>query len=256
MLFNDFLKEYFFSGYTIFNTLIYGIILIIFLELIYRLFKKININPKNLIYSLIPLILFGSTIRALVDNNILQYNYFLITPGIYFIVGFIGIIILLIGYILKNTIDYRKSIFLLGSLISIFPLLLINEINLEAILLILLIWLVISSLFLILGKYFKIFKSKINLSIISAHILDATTTFVGVDFYNYTEQHVLPSGIYNIFQTAITMYPLKLIVIISCIYLVDKYIEDETLNGLLKLVMFVLGLAPGLRNLLTIAIGT
>jgi uncharacterized membrane protein len=52
------------------------------------------------------------------------------------------------------------------------------------------------------------------------------------------------------------MYILKIIVIVAVIYIIDQYIEDETAKGLLKLAVFVLGLAPGMRNFLTLAIAT
>jgi len=252
----DFLDKYFFSGYTIYNTIIYIIILLICLELILRLFNKININPQDLIFSLVPFIIFGSGIRALVDNNILQYNYFLITPGIYFLVGLIAIISLLVSYFLKNRINFKKTIFLIGIPFAIYPLIYFNHFNFEAFSIILIIWILLSIIFLLISKFWELFRDKINLSIISAHLLDATTTFIGVDVFNYTEQHVLPGGIYNIFDTAITMYPLKIVAISGCLYLIDKHIDDDNLAGLLKLVLFVLGLAPGLRNLLTITIGT
>ncbi|WP_409200254.1 DUF63 family protein [Methanobrevibacter sp. DSM 116169] len=249
------IDEYFFSGYTIFNTVIYAIILIIILELILKLFNKIKINPKNIIYSIIPFIFFGSGVRALVDNNILQYNYLTITPGIYLSVGILAILSLIIGYILRNIIDYRISIFLLALPFGLYPFFKMDHFNLEILSFVILLWIILTSLFYLIGKYWSLLKDKINLSIISAHLLDATTTFVAVDFYGYNEQHVLPSIIYNIFDTAIIMYPLKIIVIISCIYLIDKYIDDEILNGLIKLAIFVLGLAPGIRNLLTMLIG-
>ena len=256
MTLKELIDSYFFSGYTIFNTLVYGIILILFLILILKLFEKIKINPESIIYSIIPFIFFGSTVRALVDNNLISYNYFVITPGIYILVGIIAIISLFIGYILKNRIDYKKTLLIIGSAFAIYPILKINNLNLEALLLILSIFGIWVIVFLILKRYWSLYKDKINLSIILAHILDATCTFVGVDYYFYREQHVVPVEIYNIFDTAITMYPLKIIVISTCLYLIDKYIEDDTISGLLKLVIFVLGLAPGLRNLMTIIIGT
>ena len=102
----------------------------------------------------------------------------------------------------------------------------------------------------------NLYDGKINLSIISAHLFDASTTFIAVDYYGYFEQHVLPDFIYNLTGTAITMFPLKIIVISFGLYLVDKYIDDEIISGTLKLAIFILGLAPGLRNFLTLAIGT
>jgi uncharacterized membrane protein len=248
----------FFSGYTVFNTLVYGIILVIILYFIYKLFKHLKINPSNIIYSLIPFIIFGSSIRALVDNNILPKTIFLITPGIYFLVGILAILTLLIGYYLSKTknIDERYTISVIGIILAIYPILKINHMNLMPVINILIIWIIFTTIFFIIGKKWRLYKNKINLSIISAHLFDASTTFIAVDYFGYYEQHVLPNFIHTYIKTAATMFPLKIIIITLALYIIDKYIEDKTLNGLLKLTIFVLGLAPGLRNFITLSIGT
>jgi uncharacterized membrane protein len=48
------------------------------------------------------------------------------------------------------------------------------------------------------------------------------------------------------------MYPLKIIVILSILYIIDQEIKDKTTNNMLKLAIFILGLAPGLRNFITL----
>ena len=252
------IQSIFFSGYTIFNTLIYGIILIRILYGILKLFKNLKINPKSIIYSIIPFIILGSLTRALVDNHILPKTIFLITPGIYFLIGILTIISLLIGYYLneKEKINYKYTIFIIGLILAIIPITLIPHINLTPLIYIISIWGIFTIIFYLIGKVWTLYKDKINLSIISAHLFDASSTFIAVDYFGYYEQHVLPNFIHSYINTAATMFPLKIIVISLALYLVDKYIDDETINGLLKLTIFVLGLAPGLRNFLTLAIGT
>lgn len=250
------IEKYFFSGYTFFNTLFYGFLLIFILFFILKLFKKLDINPSSIIFSIIHFILFGSTIRALVDNNILPYNVFLITPGIYFVVGFITIFTFILAFLLfkKMNFKYEYMIFLIGLLFASFPLFLIPYFNFKIASYVLVLWALFSFSFLLIGRFWDLYKNKINLSIISAHLFDATSTFIGVDYYGYYEQHVLPKFIYNISSSAITMYPLKIAIITIGLFLIDRYIDDEKLNGLLKLTLFVLGLAPGLRNFLTMCI--
>lgn len=264
---SNFLSKYFFSGYTIFNTFIYGILLVIAIYFIIKMFKYYSINPIDLIFPLIPFIFLGSSIRAFVDNGIYSYSWFLITPSIYFIIGGIAIISLILGkYIEKSKMfknkkfDYKYFIFTIGMILAIFnfinfPNIIIPKINGIAIFQIIIIWVLITSIFLVIGFYWKLLKNKINSSVLSAHILDASSTFVAVDFYGYWEQHIIPNYIYNISGTAITMFPLKIIVIILVLYIIDKYIDDKLIAGTLKLTIFILGLAPGIRNLLTLAIG-
>jgi len=259
----DFLANYFFSGYTIFNTIVYGVILVIAIFGIIKLFEHYKINPTDLIFPLIPFIFLGSGVRALVDNGIYPYTWALITPGIYFIVGGTAIIILLFSIYLQRWkgIDFRYLIFGIGVILAIPILINFFSLNLIGIGQVLFVWGLFTIIFVIIGKFWHLFDKtlydgKINLSIISAHLLDASTTFIAVDYYGYFEQHVLPGSVYNLSGTAITMFPLKIIVISFVLYLVDKYIDDEIIKGTLKLAIFILGLAPGLRNFLTLAIGT
>ena len=259
----DFLGKYFFSGYTLFNTIIYGIILAIAIFGIIRIFKHYKINPTDLIFPLIPFIFLGSGVRALVDNGIYPYSWALITPGIYFIVGGIAIITLLFSIYLQRwkNIDFKCTIFTVGLIIAIPNLINIFQLNLIAIGQILLVWGLFTVIFLLLGKIWSLFtlksyNGKINLSIISAHLFDASTTFIAVDYYGYFEQHVIPNSIYKLSETAITMFPLKIIVISMCLYLIDKYIDEDIISGTLKLSIFILGFAPGVRNFLSLVIGT
>lgn len=171
--------------------------------------------------------------------------------------GIAAIISLIISVLIwrKYDIDYRYTIFLIGILLAIIPLVNIQHINVEIILQIMIPWILIVAIFTFIGRYWKLYRNKINLSILAVHVFDATTTFIAVDFYNYQEQHVLPRFLYDLSSTALTMYPLKIVAITLALYLIDEYIDDENINGLLKLTVFVLGLAPGLRNCLTMAMG-
>jgi uncharacterized membrane protein len=89
-----------------------------------------------------------------------------------------------------------------------------------------------------------------------AHLFDASSTYIAVDYYGYYEQHVLPSALTTLFGTALVMFPLKIVVILGALYIIDTYIEDRTIANMLKLAIFILGLAPGLRNFLSLIMGT
>ena len=253
----DFLEKYFFSGYTIFNTVVYGIILVIFIFFIIKMFKRYNINPIDLIFPLIPFIFLGSGVRAFVDNGIYPYSWFLITPGIYFIVGGFASLAIILGVVIEKKFDFqcKYTVFIIGSVLAVVNYLNLTSLGLIAIFQVFSIWCLLTLIFIIVSKFWSLYKDKINLSILSAHLFDASSTFIAVDFYGYWEQHVLPNSIYDLFGTASTMFPLKIIVISLSLYLIDKYIDDEIISGTLKLAIFVLGLAPGIRNFLSLAIG-
>ncbi len=272
----DFIQTTFFSGYTVFNTIVYSLILLLFVILIIKMFKRIDINPESIIFSLVPFILLGSSIRALVDNGIYPKTVFLITPGLYILVGFLTIFSLLLSLFLyrKLNLDYRYALFSLGIVFAIPNLILFPKLNLMAMSYVILTWILSIAVFLALFKivlfaidktnfsnadrknYWKKFRDdKTNLSIVFVHLFDASTTFIAVEYFNYYEQHVLANALNQLFDTSFSMYPMKLIVILSVLYIIDQYIDDLTIKNLLKLTVFVLGLAPGLRNFLTLAIG-
>ena len=275
----DIIQTTFFSGYTVFNTIVYTLILVIFILAIIKMFKKLEIDPLSIFYSIIPFIFLGSSTRALVDNGIYPKTIFLITPGLYILVGMITIFSFLFSIYLfnKKGIDYRYTLLFLGILFSIPNIIFFSNVNFTAIAYVILTWIIVSIIFLAMAFFVlyikniivenngeknisntleKIKKYKINFSILLAHLFDASTTYVAVEYYNYYEQHVLPNAINQLFDTYLTLFPMKIIVIVAVLYIIDQYFDDLMIKNLLKLTVFVLGLAPGLRNILTLAIGT
>lgn len=222
------------------------------------MFKFIKKDPKDILIPIIPFIFFGSSARALVDNGIYPLIHLLVTPGIYVFTGLVTIATILTSVYLEKKIyiDYKYIIFAVGVIICIPNIININHLNSTVILEVIGIWVIISLIFLLIGQKWSLLKDKFNFSALSAHLFDATTTFVAVDFYGYGEQHVLPSTLTNITGTAFVMYPLKITVILLALYVIDIYIEDRTVKNTLKLAIFILGLAPGLRNFLSLSMGT
>lgn len=267
----DIIQTTFFSGYTVFNTVVYTLILAIFVLAIIKMFKKLEIDPISIIYSIIPFIFLGSSTRALVDNGFYPKTVFLITPGLYILVGLITIASFLFSIYLFNKmeIDYRHTLFFLGIIFSVPNIILFSKLNFISIFYVLITWIIASLIFMAIAFLVlyvknnnshnaieKIVKHKINFSIVLAHLFDASTTYVAVEYFNYTEQHVLPNALNQLFDTYLTLFPMKIIVIVAVLYIIDQYFEDQTIKNLLKLTVFVLGLAPGLRNILTMALGT
>ncbi|WP_407463269.1 DUF63 family protein [Methanobrevibacter sp.] len=267
----DIIQTTFFSGYTVFNTVAYTLILAIFVLAIIKMFKKLEIDPISIFYSIIPFIFLGSSTRALVDNGFYPKTVFLITPGLYILVGLITIASFLFSIYLfkKMEIDYRYTLVFLGIIFSIPNIILFSKLNFTAIIYVLITWIIASLIFMAIAFLVlyvknknshnaieKILQHKINFSILLAHLFDASTTYVAVEYFNYSEQHVLPNAINQLFDTYLTLFPMKIIVIVAVLYIIDQYFEDQTVKNLLKLTVFVLGLAPGLRNILTMALGT
>jgi uncharacterized membrane protein len=84
-----------------------------------------------------------------------------------------------------------------------------------------------------------------------------------MDWLNYYEKHVVPTFFIDLAgkftsHPSIVMFPLKLIVFIPVLYVLDndfKTEKEKKLIGLLKLTILVLGLSPAVRNTLRIMMG-
>jgi len=110
----------------------------------------------------------------------------------------------------------------------------------------------------------KIFSSGINLSLIFAHMMDGWTSYFAVVNplgmkISYGEKHPIPLFLMGHFYGL--AYPIvKLAIIAGVIYAMDSYLKNELeekpiLAGLIKFFILVLGLAPGLRDMLRIFMG-
>ncbi|MCJ7816811.1 MAG: DUF63 family protein [Candidatus Aenigmarchaeota archaeon] len=102
-------------------------------------------------------------------------------------------------------------------------------------------------------QWLKLF-SRPNSSLLSAHMLDSSATFVSVMFFGYLEQHPVP----RLFIESVgpwTFFVLKLAVLLPSLYIIDKYAEDGDFKNFLKIVILILGLAPGLRDTIRLAAG-
>jgi len=243
---SEFIQEnflYLHPGYTVLNTVVFGIILGIAVILIIKMFKYIRKDPKDLIIPLIPFIFFGSSARALVDNGIYPLILWLVTPGIYILTGLGAIAALIISvYVEKKTnFDYKYLMLIIGVMLCIPNILSINYLNWTAFFEVIVVWSLISSIFVLLRNKWGLLKDKFNLAVLSAQLFDAAATFIAIDFYGYGEQHVLPNTLMNFAGTAAVMFPLKIAVILAALYVIDEYIEDKTIRNMLKLAIFILG---------------
>ncbi len=104
------------------------------------------------------------------------------------------------------------------------------------------------------------FFSKLNALIVFAHLFDASSTYRGIKYHGYAEKHVVPSFFIEFVGDPIVMYFLKLVLIVVVILTMDHLYRRELrefprLTTLLKFAIITLGLAPGVRNTLRLAMG-
>ena len=259
------------EGYNIVNTLTWAIILGLCIFAVVRLLKKLDIQANNrFIAAIVPFVLAGSSMRVYEDAGIIQYpfNLLLITPIIYFVVFFITLVCLIIAKAIskkwagKSTESIFASMGALWFIFNISLLLSFQRIVLPMVLVYILGLGALATLFVyfVANKVgFGVLTDKLNLSILGAHMLDASSTFIGVDFLGYYEKHVLPSYLIDLTGTAFVMYPLKLAIFIPVLYIIDTNFDEDAesrnLRTFVKLVILVLGLSPACRNTIRMVFG-
>jgi Predicted membrane protein len=259
------------SGYNIVNTITWAILLGICIFGVVKLLKKLDIEiDDRFTLSVIPFVLAGSSLRVIEDTGILTApaSYLFITPNIYFVVFAITVFFLVLSkwmVKLKSNGDYRKNFAGFGIawfLVNLLALFYLEDLVLPwvpvfvigaASVIVLLIKLIFDRIGL------DLLKSKINMAILWAHLMDASSTIAGIDFLGYYEKHVVPSYLIDLTGTAFVMYPLKISIFIPVLYILDNHFdedeESQTLKTFLKLVIIVLGLSPACRNTIRMAFG-
>ncbi len=101
----------------------------------------------------------------------------------------------------------------------------------------------------------KYVNYSLYLVLIFGQLLDASATSYGIDLHpsvRYIEQHVVGSGLIELTHTAFVMFPLKLVVLFPAIYIMELYRKEANpaFWHLVLLAMIVVGLAPGIRDMM------
>jgi len=263
------------SGYNPVNTVTWAIILGLCLFGVSKLLDKLNVKADwDLIKVIIPFIFAGSTLRVIQDFNedaqmfSSPFQYLLITPFIYVLMFVVTLVLLIVSIKLQHSgivKDWKMAFSVAGilwTLLNLGILLSVLKItNPVALMVILLMGTGLTGLIYLAAKVtgYTIFTHRINLSILLVHLLDASSTFYGMKFLEYSEKHVVPSFLIDLTGTASIMFPLKLIIFIPVIYILDTQFDDDDeskrLRDLVKLTIIVLGLAPATRNTVRMVLG-
>lgn len=266
----DFFQQYFIdpvlqgTGYNIYNTIAYALILIAAVFVTYRLLKKMKIPIDNkFVIGVLPYIILGGLLRALEDAYTL--GFWFKTPIIYiviFAVAFVGLFASkIIEMIAKRpALSYHRIWAAIGFALVIAGMAQIavkSPFALAAMVTLSIFW-AVALIFAkkLTERFFPNFRlfSWENTAILAVHLFDATTTFVALSYFPYFEQHVLPSFLINIFGPAV-MFVLKFVVVAAVLHVLDKEMKELQQKKFIKLVILILGLAPGLRNFFRLVMG-
>ncbi|KQC05677.1 MAG: hypothetical protein APR53_07020 [Methanoculleus sp. SDB] len=272
----DFIYKYYVGpivngeAYTIVDTLTYAAILIVSVYLVYRWLNRTGLPiDREFTYATIPYVILGGLLRVVEDTGMIPspWHVLLVTPLIFFVVFFIAVIALILsrtcalrGWIRNYWIGYGVT----GGVACGIVLLVLAAFGLTVTRIAPEIFLIITGMavvatlvvlaILMRGVGWTFLSDPLYILLIFGHMLDASATSYGIDLHPliYIEQHVVGSALIQATGTAFSMFPLKLAVVIPALYVLELYRKDgnRALWHLVILAMIMVGLAPGIRDMM------
>jgi uncharacterized membrane protein len=251
------------TSYNLVDTLTWAIILGLAIIGLLKLLGRLNIlMDKRLLLSTLPYVLAGSSLRVIEDADLAlaPWRYLLITPLIFFLVFLITAAFLIITRKIWGE-KFHAKYAAIGFIWTFFNLAALSTQGLKNAWVIAAVFLAGSALagvVIFCGRRLSALNfldERFNRMIIYAHMLDASSTYIGVDWFSYYEKHVVPTFFINLTGSAAIMFPLKLIVLLPVLYMINITMQEPSLRNLTKLTLITLGLAPAVRNTLRLALG-
>jgi len=270
----NFINEYYINpiiydtGYNPINTITWAIILGLSLFGVVKLLDKLDVTVDEVfIFAVSPYIFVGGSLRVGEDAGIVvaPLKYLLITPLIYFFIFFVCVAMLVLSVGLQRAvrINYYWPFAMGGVAWSALNVWLLYQtapaFNAGILALILSVGVALSLVVYAIARLlnFALLKDRVNAFELDGQLLAATATSFGLTFLPYAEKHVLPNFLIEATGTAFVMYPLKLVVTIPVLFIIDQYLKTESKNlvGLVKLAILTVGLAPAIRDTLRMTLG-
>jgi uncharacterized membrane protein len=280
---SDFIYKYYIDPirmgqpYNIVDTLTYAVILVLGVYLLYRWMSQStwlsDIGFKidaRFILATIPYVVLGGLLRVVQDTGMItgDFQFLLVTPLIYFVLFFFTISMLFLSRYLTLQGFTRNflTFYIFAGIMSAFVTLLvlfswgINHTTVDLVILAVIPLMAITATLLVWAfmRYllsWKYVTDPLYLTLIFGQLLDASATSYGIDLHpsvRYVEQHVVGSGLIELTHTAFVMFPLKLVVLFPAIYIMELYRKEANpaFWHLVLLAMIVVGLAPGIRDMM------
>ncbi len=257
------------EAYTLVDTLTYALILIAAVYLVYRGLRRYKIAiDDELVLATMPFVVLGGLLRVVEDTGMIasDFRFLLITPLIFFVIFAVAGIALFLGKLAENAgfVSRYSRVYagtgiaacLVAALALVWFGLTETTIALDVLVTILALA-VVSSLalwaFLVYGLKWDYASNILYKLLIFGHMLDASATSYGIDIHSvrYVEQHVVGSSLIEATGTAFSMFLLKIAVVVPAIYILEMYRREGSsdLWHLILLAMIVVGMAPGIRDL-------
>ena len=284
---SDFFYKYYIDpikngqAYNVVDTLTYAIILVIGVYLLYRWMSSSTYLAESgfkfnyqFILATVPYVILGGLVRVIEDTGMItsDWKYLLITPLIYFTLFFfvIGVMFLSRYLTLKGiTENFFQFYTLAGDAAMVIASLVLlawstthHGVDIFILAIIPLMGITATAIVWAVMKYvlkWTYVSDPVYLTLLFGQLLDASATSYGIDFHpsvQYVEQHVVGSALIGMTGTALVMFPLKLIVLFPAVYVMEMYRKEASpaFWHLVLLAMIVVGLAPGIRDMVRMAL--
>lgn len=269
---------WFISPLIYFQTTLY---VLIFLILGYSLQKKV-LSQKKILSILFLLFVFTDGFYTLLWFLGVRFGVSDIQPVFFYILSILAFLPLLYPFIKKQIITINTIVFSGGLLVVLPCFFLIGRwvigdqwngsygTYINVLLLVIgLVSFIVSAVFLIAWMYRKhdrvvVYKNPLNLSMLAGHLIDGITSYVSIydplqmGLPSYIEKHPASNSLMEAWPP---LFPIvKFLLIILVIYVFDILYKKELerysrLVNLLKIGIFILGVSPGLRDLLRVTMG-
>ncbi|CCJ36399.1 hypothetical protein BN140_1476 [Methanoculleus bourgensis MS2] len=257
------------QAYTLVDTLTYALILIAAVYIVYRGLQRYKIAVDDeLVLATMPFVVLGGLLRVVEDTGMItsDFRFLLITPLIFFTVFVVAAVALFAGKLAENAglvARYSRvygGVGIVACLLSTAALVWfgLSETTIALDVLVAILALAsVSSLalwaLLVYGAKWDYASNILYKLLIFGHMLDASATSYGIDIHpiHYVEQHVVGSNLIEATGTAFSMFLLKIAVLIPAIYILEMYKKEGSpgLWHLILLAMIVVGMAPGIRDM-------
>ena len=272
---SDFIYKYYIDPirlgqpYNPVDTLTYAVILVISVYLVYRWLQRSGVALDSpFVIATIPYVVLGGLLRVVEDTGMIQSDlrFLLVTPLIFFVVFFVAAGSLVLSRALgrkglvPSYLTFYRGIgtgasVVVAALLAWFGL---TQTTIDPVVLLAILLLATVTSLAVMGLLQLVFRweyagDPLYRLLIIGQMLDASATGYGIDFgpIHYQEVHVVGSALINWTGTAFSLFPLKLAVVIPAIYVLEMYRREgnREFANMVLLAMIVVGLAPGVRDM-------